>query len=488
MTRPTTRHSSRRPPDAVITITGGGAVVDLNEGAERMFRVRREEALQKPVAHVLATAEQRAPELAELGAALSEDPSRLLDRELEVTASGPDGRPFTVELTVARAGVDAPLFIVWIRDISERRVAETESERRLAMLEQGEEGAGIGSWDWDLRTDELRWSDNMFRLFGLNPRAFTPTREVVVEHTYADDRDLVRQRGETAMATGQMGMLEFRIVRADGAVRRMQSIVASVEQEDGVSRRFLGTVQDVTERRQIAREIAGHIAIEEVLAAWASLEDGTERLLARLGEAMEFAVGVLWLRSDDALDALDAGAFWNSGSTEVPELETAARPLVPAPGQALSVEAWLSRQPVVVASLADAPAFLGRDTAIRAGLRGAVALPAVSGDRAFAVLEFYSRENLQFTETLLRSLTRMGQALGYFFARRGGELRPRELTPREREVLQLAAQGMARKAIARQLSLSPSTVKTHFENIYAKWCVSDRASAVAKALREGVIQ
>ena len=47
---------------------------------------------------------------------------------------------------------------------------------------------------------------------------------------------------------------------------------------------------------------------------------------------------------------------------------------------------------------------------------------------------------------------------------------------------------MSGKAIAQQLSLSPSTVKTHFENIYAKWDVSDRASAVAKALREGLIE
>jgi two-component system nitrate/nitrite response regulator NarL len=70
----------------------------------------------------------------------------------------------------------------------------------------------------------------------------------------------------------------------------------------------------------------------------------------------------------------------------------------------------------------------------------------------------------------------------------GGELRADQLTAREREILQLAAQGMPGKAIAHALTLSPSTVKTHFENIYAKWGVSDRASAVAKALREGLIR
>jgi two-component system nitrate/nitrite response regulator NarL len=65
--------------------------------------------------------------------------------------------------------------------------------------------------------------------------------------------------------------------------------------------------------------------------------------------------------------------------------------------------------------------------------------------------------------------------------------RPR-LSPREREILTLAAEGRSGPEIARILFLSPSTVKTHLANIYDKLGVSDRAAAVAKALREGVLQ
>ncbi len=65
--------------------------------------------------------------------------------------------------------------------------------------------------------------------------------------------------------------------------------------------------------------------------------------------------------------------------------------------------------------------------------------------------------------------------------------RPR-LTPREREILTLAAEGRSAPEIARILFLSPSTIKTHLSNIYDKLEVNDRAAAVAKALREGVLQ
>jgi DNA-binding NarL/FixJ family response regulator len=371
--------AASRVPDAVITIAPGGGVVDANAGAELLFGVRSAEVVDQPIAKLVEAAGMRAAEVADLGATLCEQPSRLLDREFEVTASRPDGHPFSGELMIVQVG---SLFIVWIRDVSARRVTETASAERFAALERAAE-----------------------------------------------------------------------LARA--------------------------------ERRQIVQEIAGHIAIEEVLATWSGMDNGADELLAKLGHAMGFVVGVLWL---ERCGVLRARASWSAHASERPGLEIAERPLDSGGDQALAVEAWRSRQPLVVVSLPAAPPFPGRDAAVSAGLQGAVALPAVNGDLSLAVLEFYARESLQPTETLLRSLTGMGHELGHFFARRSGELQQHELTRRERQILQLAAQGMSGKTIAQHLSLSPSTVKSHFEHIYTKWDTSDRASAVAKAVREGLIE
>lgn len=65
---------------------------------------------------------------------------------------------------------------------------------------------------------------------------------------------------------------------------------------------------------------------------------------------------------------------------------------------------------------------------------------------------------------------------------------PMSLTPRERDVLQLAADDLSAPGIAQQLSLSPATVNTHFGHIYLKLDVNSRAGAVAKAMRLGLIQ
>jgi PAS domain S-box-containing protein len=353
------------------------------------------------------------------------------------------------------------------------------------MLERGEELAGTGSWDWDIGGGEVRWSANLFRLFGLAPGEITPSVEYVLERTHPDDRDRVRRVLGATTATGRREPLEYRIVRVDGGVRFLQSVVSAVGAGRGAPRRLVGVVQDVTEPRRLAREVAGHIAIEEVMARWVSLDESGDLLLAALGMAMDFSAGVLTLRRDGGLDARSC---WNSLPQDLGELETLKRPVEEGEGHALAVEAWLCRRPVVIVSLADAQPFPGRDLALALGLRSAVAVPAVSGDQTLAALEFYAREALEPSETLVRTLTGMGHELGHFFALRRGELRPHSLTPREREVLELTAQGLSGKVIAQRLALSQSTVKTHFENIYSKWGVSDRASAVAKALREGLIQ
>lgn len=361
-----------------------------------------------------------------------------------------------------------------------------EASRRLAMLAWGEELAGTGSWEWEIGgRGGIRWSDNLFRLFGLEPGEITPSVDYVVTRTHPDDRERVRTQLEVASESGRLEPLEYRIVRSDGVVRLVQAVAGGTYGPPDAPGWLVGILRDVTESRRLKREVAGHIAIEETMAHWVSLEANGNELLAELCEALEFAAGMLSLRRDDGLTV---HSCWSSLSETLAELEGLERPLADHGNPAIAVEAWHSRRPVVIASLAEAPPFRGRDLALEHGLRSAIAVPAVSGGKAFAALELYGRDPLEPSETLLRTLSGIGFGLGHVLALRRGELQPSSLTARERDVLQLAAQGLPRKAIAHQLSLSQSTVKTHFEHIYAKWGVFDRASAVARGLREGLIE
>jgi DNA-binding CsgD family transcriptional regulator len=106
-----------------------------------------------------------------------------------------------------------------------------------------------------------------------------------------------------------------------------------------------------------------------------------------------------------------------------------------------------------------------------------------------AVLEFCGEpEDLDVSERLLQTLAGIGYELGQFLSHHRAGLGPPPLSPRELDVLRLAAQGRTATEIAAELFVSPSTVASHFKNVYKKYGVSDRASAVAKAVREGLIE
>ena len=115
-------------------------------------------------------------------------------------------------------------------------------------------------------------------------------------------------------------------------------------------------------------------------------------------------------------------------------------------------------------------------------------MPATYGDEVLAVLTFASHRQAVTTDQFMRSMLGIGYEIGHFLARRRGELSAPALSPRELQVLQLSATGYARRQIAEEIGLSEATVKTHFEHIYDKLGVRDRASAVGEALRQGLIR
>jgi PAS domain S-box-containing protein len=353
------------------------------------------------------------------------------------------------------------------------------------MLDRAEEVGGLGSWEWRPVTGELVWSDNHFRLFGLEPQSVEPSVDLVVGRVHPDDRAKVMATVTELESDGSFSTLEYRILRSDDSVRHFRVTVSVVERHDDQPRLIVGSVQDITDRRSDERTIAARIAVSKALDGWTSLDADAEGLLASLGQAMDFVFGALMLLEDDRLAA---HAVWSSGDERsapvAGDMEAVRRML----GGSVVGRAWTSREPVIAPFVAAqrVPSDL-RDAAEAAGVRTTVALPAVAGEETLAALVFLSLEDIGLPEELMRSLTGIGHELGHFFSSRRAELVRPVLTAREVQVLQLAAVGRTGPAIALELHVSPSTVKRHFEEIYMRLGVSDRAAAVAEAMRQGIV-
>ena len=463
-------------PEAIVTIDAADRVTQLNAAAEELFGHSREEALGRPLADLVVPADLRAA---------------LGGRRLETRARRRDGEEVPVELAVTRSDADPPLVTAFFRDLSRLKAAERRGAHMERLLSTAEQLAQIGSWQRDLRSGRSVWSDQLYRIHGLEPGALEPSLALHIDRVHRDDREHARRIlagvAERADSIPEEGIaLEYRIVRPDGAMRELRARGRVLRDEDGTPARWVGTAQDVTEQRLTERELQAHHAVGQALRNWQTFDEGVVGLLRRLGTALGFALGSLWTW-DRRRPQLTCRAFWSADDVEACDVEAATRGLMLRPGEGLPGRAWRDERPVISTELRG-DLLPGRREAARLGLATGVAFPALTADGPVAVLSYYGFDRRTMGERTERTLASIGRDLGRFLARRQADLGAQQLSARELEVLRLAAEGRSGPQIAELLTVSIGTVKSHFENIYEKLGVSDRTAAVAQALRIGLIQ
>ncbi len=132
----------------------------------------------------------------------------------------------------------------------ERKQAEEEIRESGESLARAQEIAHVGSWELDLVNDELAWSDEIYRIFGLNPQEFGATYEGFLKSVHPDDREMVNKAYTDSVESKTPYDVVHRILRPDGEVRFVHEKSVDVCDETGKAIRSVGTVQDITERVQ----------------------------------------------------------------------------------------------------------------------------------------------------------------------------------------------------------------------------------------------
>ncbi|MDB6165114.1 MAG: hypothetical protein JWQ83_254, partial [Lacunisphaera sp.] len=184
--------------------------------------------------------------------------ARVVGRRTELSALRADGSEFPVEVSIQRvAGAHPPRFTGFIRDITGRQQAEEAMRRSEAILAQAQHIAHIGSWDLDLtnlndvNVNPLRWSAELYRLFGYEPGSVEVSNDLFFRHVHPDDREKVRAALAETLRSGKIYSIDHRIILADGTERIIHEQADLIrDKATGRPLRMVGTAQDVSARLQ----------------------------------------------------------------------------------------------------------------------------------------------------------------------------------------------------------------------------------------------
>jgi PAS domain S-box-containing protein len=172
----------------------------------------------------------------------------------------------------------------------QKKLAEEKLQRSEAYLAEAEKLTHTGSWVWDARTHKVLYcSEEMFRIFGLDPRESLPTRENFRQRIHPEDRDWVKKEFERSLRERVDTFAEYRVLLTDGTVRHINASGHPVLDEYGEFIELVGTAVDVTERKRAElerRRLASLVEQAADLMAISDLSGGTPIYLNKAGLKM----------------------------------------------------------------------------------------------------------------------------------------------------------------------------------------------------------
>ena len=164
-------------------------------------------------------------------------------------------------------------------DVQEQKQALEAIQLSENRLNAAQLMAGIGSWEFDPVTGHIRWSDETYRIHGMQPGTPTPTMEALIERIHPDDRERWKQIVFASIENGQPYQFEFCILLSAGGSRILQTHGECRLDSEGHVCAMWGTVQDITERKEAEQERTRLLEILEATPDYVAVSDTKGSLL-----------------------------------------------------------------------------------------------------------------------------------------------------------------------------------------------------------------
>jgi PAS domain S-box-containing protein len=259
-----------------------GHVVSWNTGAQQLKGYRAEEIIGQHFSRFYPPEDARAG-VPQFGLARAREVGRFEAEGWRIRQNGTRFWANVVITPVLNPSGELMGFAKVTRDLTERRRAEEKLRQSESRLAEAQHIARLGSWYWDLSSDVVSWSDELYQIYGLNPETFSGTYEAFLDQVHPDDQDPLRQLMTRALESNQPFAFDHRIIRPDGAVLTLHARGEAILDEAGRVVALSGTGQDITERKatedqlrasraQLMQEVGARQQVQQQLERWREAE------------------------------------------------------------------------------------------------------------------------------------------------------------------------------------------------------------------------
>lgn len=186
----------------------------------------------------------------------------------------------SVQLLQAMVAIVAVSVFLIAATMNERDTASAAAQTAFGHLQEAQGLAHLGSWEWDLPSGRVQWSDELYRIHGCEPGEFPITFEKALEFILDEDKPTIQGNVGSGLAVGhdnELPVIQYRVERPDGDVRTLRGW-GVIQFESGEPIRMVGTVQDITEAVQAEQALEGAYARERAAAEQLRELDATKNM------------------------------------------------------------------------------------------------------------------------------------------------------------------------------------------------------------------
>jgi len=151
------------------------------------------------------------------------------------------------------------------QDITKRKRTEEALRESEKNLSRAQTIAHVGDWEWDIITNKVRWSDELYRIYGFEPHTIDPDYGLVLDQMHPASKDEFMQAIDAALKEDKPFEMDYWFFQKDGSEAILHTIGHVVRNESGEPVKMFGIVQDITERKNIEAELEQHRANLEAL-------------------------------------------------------------------------------------------------------------------------------------------------------------------------------------------------------------------------------